>query len=311
MRIRGLAAMAKSRRSRLPVLERVGLDRPFRFMATGRDGQIVARVHEFRKLTRFQIQRLVFKSGSASYCKERLAQLFHHNYLDRLAYAQGPYGSPQIVYALAGRGADFLVHHKGITREDLDWRPRDNHVEPYFIAHLLKVNDVRVAITVAAREHSWPLKWLDERDLNSRLGKHREGTHPLPDGWFQLDGIPIGDTKLRASFALELDRGTTDRRVWQKKIKSYLRWVASGTYSRELKSRGLRVLTVVADVRRPARGVSQLERRLQALKTWTDSVGGDRRIWFTTSSRLEDEDPLMAGVWSVIGKPDYHGLIDV
>ena len=301
------------RRRRRPILRRDPDPPPLRFSPEGRDGFIVEAVYRYRQLTREQIQRLAFPPASTSYAKQRLMLLFHHRYLDRLAYSQGPYGAPRIVYALAERGADYVAQRLGVERAQLDWRPRDNQIEPYFIAHLLAVNEVRISIEQAARQRGWPLEWLDERDLKRRLDLRGRGAQPVPDGWFRLHDLPVTSAKRRASFALELDRGTMDRRAWKSKVQAYLRWIGSGAYARDLGSRGLRVLVVASHVRRVPLVASRtdlLERRLDTLKRWSEEAGGTRLFWFTHSERLASDDPLVDPLWDVARASALQVLIE-
>lgn len=289
------------------------------FGADGRDARILRWVHACRFLTREQLHRLEFPPASTSYVKRRLMLFYQHAYLERLAVPQiGPFGSPRLVYALDTRGAQFLVHSLGIPATELGWRRKDNRVETYFLEHLLAVNDVRIDVHLAAAQQGWGCAWVDDRELRRRLQAARAAhpsrapCTPLPDGYFTLRNLPVQTAHRRASFALEVDRGTMERGAWIDKVRAYRAWVEGGEYRRHFDTTSLRVLVVAVAVRRPshaARAEPSLLRRLEQLVTWTAAGGGGRLFWFTTGAEATQDALFQRPIWRVPSGADRQPLI--
>jgi hypothetical protein len=277
--------------------------------------EIVKAVYGYRVLTTHQIQALLFpsdgKMGISSRCQYRLQLLFHQGYLwrdelpTRLSEGRRP-----LIYFLDTKGAQLLAELAEVELDELDWNPKHNDANHSFLEHLMATNNVRVAVTVAARRLGWSIgKWIDDRGLKSpqmktvvtltgpQGGKRR--TAVVPDGYFVLDN----GTHVYHHF-LEVDLCTVTgeasawgRRDWARKVAAYLEYYRSGQYQAHYGTPSLRVLTVTTG-----------ERRLQNLKAITERVGGKARFWFTT---FEDVDParvLTHPIWQVAGRQGTHTL---
>jgi hypothetical protein len=88
--VKTILAKQRAAATRLPRYWRASVPPPMQL--TARDIRLVRWVHEMRFLTREQIQRLEFTPSTVSYCKRRLALLFHHGYLDRKFVPTAPRG---------------------------------------------------------------------------------------------------------------------------------------------------------------------------------------------------------------------------
>src|SRR5438876_6708507 len=128
---------------------------------TERDCELLRTVNDFRAVRGDQLHRLFFTSRSAA--QYRLQRLFQHEFLDRhfLPVVEGGPAASPTVYTLAKRGAQTLIDQVGLDRRDI--RLRERAFNWRFLDHLLKINEVRVAVLLAAKALGFTLEtWLDE-----------------------------------------------------------------------------------------------------------------------------------------------------
>ena len=156
---------------------------------TDRDKQVIRAVHEFRVLRTDQIQALHF--GSRQTAQDRLSKLYHNGYLERrtIRVVGGAASSPAL-YILDDRGAEVLRSEFG-----MDVRPpkKDKRLGVKFLEHTLDINMVRVAITLAAREHGYEIvDWLDDITLSADYdrvqlpGRQNRSVPVTPDSYFAI-----------------------------------------------------------------------------------------------------------------------------
>jgi hypothetical protein len=291
-------------RMRLPRYRRASS--PPRMQLTARDVRILSAVCDMRFLTREQVQELLFSPSTASYCKRRLALLYHNSYLDRIYVPPlNTFGSTKAIYMLAAKGAGVVARDRKVEVRELAWRPRHNDRELYFLKHTLSINDFRIRLTIAAGERGLSLAWTDERALRRREMKdyvqdpirHGRRLAVVPDGYFTLD-----DGERTSAFALEIDRATVEEKPFKQKVRGYGEWKLSGAYERRYGTKSLRVLWVVADVSRDST-------RLERIKRWTEAEGGRSLFWFSTLDELTSETILGAPVWLKAGSEERHPLL--
>jgi len=290
--------------TRLPRYRRASSPPPMQL--TARDINIVRWVYEMRFLTREQVQRLEFAPSTASYCKRRLALLFHHSYLDRkFIPAPGSFGSTRAIYVLATKGARLLAHESKVDLADLDWRPRDTDRELYFLRHTLAINDFRIYVILAAQRRGLLLDWVNERTLRRRGMKDHvadpkysgEKLAIVPDGYFRLT-----HSDRTAAFALELDRATVEEKPFKAKVRAYGEWKLTGTYERRYGTHSLRVLFVVAPNDRDPH-------RLARVKRWCEAESGRSLFWFAHLSDLDDHTVFTEPIWHVAGRDGRYSLL--
>jgi hypothetical protein len=288
--------------TRLPRYRRAST--PPAMQLTARDIRIVRWVYEMRFITREQIQRLEFSPSTASYCKRRLALLFHNSYLDRkFIPAPNSFGSTKAIYCLASKGAQLLAHE---LKADIDWRPRDAERELYFLRHTLAINDFRVCAILAAQRLSLTLDWVIERTLRRAEMKDYvadprhagEKLAVVPDGYFRLS-----DESKRLSFALELDRSTVEEKPVKTKVRAYGEWKVTGAYQKRFGTDSLRVLFVVASTDRDPQ-------RVERLKRWCEAEGGRSLFWFADASDVNQDSIFSQPIWQVAGRSDKFTLIE-
>lgn len=311
---------ADGKTPRRKVLVRATGDRLPALQLTPRDLAILHGVYVCRALTTPQIQRWFFgeapenRRGPTVRCQTRLARLFHHGYLYRDEQATRlREGRQPLVYFLDRRGAEVVAGYLHVPLRDLDWQPRDNAAGAgqLFLTHLLKTNDVRIALELAAAQSEWQIDpWLDERSLRRRQMKDRvelpdgqgrtRQMAVVPDGYFALLRPDIAfyhfvEIDLRTTIGLS---GRADRRDWARRIQAYVAYHRSGQYQARYGSDTFRVLTVTTD-----------RQRLSHLKTITERVGGKARFWFTTFAALAQANALTAPIWQVAGRSEALALL--
>lgn len=291
--------------TRLPRYRRASTPPPMQL--TARDIRVVTWVYEMRFLTREQVQNLEFSPSTASYCKRRLALLYHNGYVDRkFIPSVGSFGSTRAVYCLTTKGARLVAHEMGSELRVLDWRKRSTHRELYFLKHTLGINDFRICMIRAADHLKFALDWTDERTLR-RLEARDYVADPkiagsrlavVPDGYFRLarDGAEVG-------FALELDRATVEEKPFKAKVRTYGEWKRSGLYRKRYGLNSLRVLFVLAPNPRDPH-------RLARMKRWTEAEGGRSLFWFASLDALAPMSILEARIWQVAGRDGRFALLN-
>jgi hypothetical protein len=263
---------------------------------TPRDIQVVLAVHDHRVLRRDQIQRLLFPSKNTA--NARLHHLHTRGYLARrrLPVAYGA-GSGQALYLLTARGAALVAAERGLDVEGIGWRRGHNHVSALFLEHTLMINDVRIALTLAARAAGGSVEgWVREDGLRATAEPvwiEDEDGRPrrvalVPDAYGELI---LG--RRRAPIYLEVDRATEAQRRWARKVAAYLAHVRAGAYTRRSGRTALRVLTVTTST----------ARRDNLCRTTAGAGGeGAAMFWFTTLDHLTAATALYAPIWQVPGE---------
>ena len=137
--------------TRLPRFTRADPEQRPNFQLTERDIEIVRIVSDNRFVRSTHISQLL--AANHEKISRRLHALYHHAYIDR-PDAQKEYyraGSDKMIYALANRGAQLLIHHHGIEVANVDWSRKNFEAKRAFVLHQLAIVDLRVALILAAR----------------------------------------------------------------------------------------------------------------------------------------------------------------
>lgn len=264
-------------------------------------------------MTAPQIESLFFVPsplcrGVNARCKLRLRLLFHHEYLFRDERpTKLSEGRKPLVYYLDRRGAEYLSQLEG---REVDWNPKDNNVSSPWLEHLLGTNDIRIAVTLAARRDGLAIAtWLDERILKTRQMKDtvilkgenggRERAAVVPDSFFRLE-----TEEMMFHFFLECDMGTvtldaagSGKRDWMRKVRAYLEYYRSGAYEARYGTKDMRILTV-----------TRSGTRMRNLKEVTEAAGGKSRFWFTTFDLIKQADVLRSPIWTVAARQGLYPL---
>src|SRR5258708_6138410 len=254
---------------------------PRRMVLTMRDKQIIIAVFVYRVLRQDQIQRLFQISKNVA--QRILQRLYQHKFLHRL-FLPVIKGSPKTLYVLDIEGAELLAAEFGY--HDLKWYPTSRDLKPLFIDHMSSINDVRIAITLAAQKLGYNIEtWLTENELKAdydyvsiptQRGYKRVSV--IPDSYFILD-TPYGN----AHCLLELDRGTESIEKFQQKVRAYLAYWNNGAYRKRYNTISFQILTVTTG-----------KERLKHLKATTEKLTDTNWLWFGLLSELNADNVLSA-----------------
>lgn len=304
---------------RLKTLQRAETDQLPALRLTKRDGEIIKAVYEHRAMTTPQIEALLFPPngedrayGKKTRCQLRLKLLYHHGYLwrDEQPTKLLTEGKKPLIYRIDKKAFEVLPALLDVEPEEIDWQPRDNQVSDPFLEHLLRTNDVRVAIEVAIKNSPFELvRWRDDRNLKNYHAKDQVTITGPQGGTLTATIIPDSYFHLRTSknlhHFLEVDLGNTvaeasvwGRRDWSRKIRVYNAYHDSGLYKARYQAENFRVLIITTSPRRQA-----------TLKKITEETGGKRRFWFTSFDQLNPQTVLTEPIWQVATKPENEILV--
>lgn len=284
------------------------------FRIQARDVAIVEVVHRMRVLSSEHVAALLFGQldGAGSYCRKRLQLLAEAGYLDRREQLQTrTEGRKPYLYFLAPAGVELLVSELGLEPETIDWRPSYNDVQWPYLRHQLAINDAHVAVSLAAPAVGWRFSdWTDDRMLRKTHterfpvtghdGRIAE-TVVVPDAHFFYEAPdPATGEVNHPQFFLECDLATEvvaarnlQRTSWQRKIRAYQAYFASGAAVARYRTNRIRVLTVTTGAM-----------RLANLKAVTEEEGGRSRYWFTTADALTPATALQEPIWYKAGSSE-------
>lgn len=260
-----------------------------------RDTDVLKAVADYRILRQDHIQQLFFSSKSTA--QYRLSHLYQHGFLQRHFLPVYAGWSPTL-YTLDKRGIALLRQECGIERVSV-WDSENGHE---FLSHTLAINDVRIAITLASQDVDYTLvQWKSEADLKAEYDRvtitnekgKQQSISLIPDSYFTIE-----TSQGKASCFLEMDMGTMTVGRFATKIRAYLAYTQSGEYQKRYQTKSLRVLTITTS-----------QTRCINLKAAAESVGGDRRFWFSTKEQTERETVLHSPIWQVIDSTTPLALV--
>lgn len=273
-------------------------EKPSPLILQSRDREILVTVYGHRFLSSEQIRDMFF--GCTTRSNARMRKLWENEYLDRhyllpLAF----HGSSQTIYSLGPRGVDMVTESLGVDRAEVKRnRDKDCQLNPFFIEHILSINDFRISFQGAVeRHHELQFeRWINERDIQDEYKVHRNGKvikHRIrPDGY----GRYWYKEKLYSCF-LELDRSTETDGKFEGKVRSYMDYRRSGRYRQTFGVRFFRVLVV---------GITA--RRLSNLKRITEGTA-DGLFWFATLGEIR-EGKMFDAIWTRAGQAETCSLLD-
>jgi hypothetical protein len=284
--------------ARLPRHRRVDEPPPMRL--TERDIEIIKTVHDFRVMRGDQIQSLFF--GSQSTASFRLSRLYQHGFLDRhFLSSMGGLASSPPLYTVGAQATAVLRQACGLGPGQIRRPLAKKQLSPLFLEHMMTINTVRVAVTLAARQNEFSLEeWRDDAMLRSDYDRVRIATaggrqrevSVIPDSYFVLR-VPQG----KAHFFLEVDRGTMTTARFRSKVLAYQAYIQSGQYQRRYQTKSLRILTITLS-----------EHRLRNLKQEAEAVSGQPFL-FTTMNRIAPESIFNLPIWNLAGASGWRKLI--
>lgn len=174
------------------------------------------------------------------------------------------------LYTLSPKAAALI----GARLPTLPFRPADKLVGSPFLLHQLKINEVYLTVKYRPLPAGARFRrWLTFREPLSP-------TLPLiPDGYCELELAGA----IHPVF-IEVDLGTEDRSVWQKKFQFYLQLAISGQFERMFGQPRFRVLAITTT-----------ERRVANIRTAAAKLT-DKVFWFSSFETIS-RDGFWSSVW--------------
>ena len=172
-----------------------------------------------------------------------------------------------------------------------------------FLRHELEVRDVRVWITLAARERpDGELRaWRDGADAAIGLGRDRPPVAARPDARFACGLGTLGGRDAVLVGLVEVDRGTErGEQRWREKLEAYGHLFAGGALKEATGYTSARVLVVCPDARRRD-GLADLVAREAS-----PALAG--RFWMAERGVLDLAD-LRAPLWRQVGSTLLRPLV--
>jgi len=275
--------MAGKRQSRFERLKK-----PSPIILQPRDREIMLCVHEFRFLTREQIQRL-FDFNCVTRANIRLRKLYDHGYLSR-HFLPTVRGSSRAVYFLGPKGMEIISEGLGLDISTLKLNRKG--FKDLFLNHQLALNEARIAITLTIKEKAQMSLdcWLNEDACLQEYGRRRGIIRP--DAYFRF----FNNGRIY-SFFLEVDRSTMSHSRFRLRIQSYLEYAQSGYYQARYGVRYFRVLIITITLER----LFNLKRLIEGL---TNKI-----FWFTTMDQIRSRN-VFQSIWYRAGRDGLFPLVE-
>ena len=293
--------------------------------------QILYWLLKLRFMSTEQLARLLYSAGSLKYAERQLRRMYDAGYIDRFPVPafelwgrnRGSYGAARAIHCLDEAGARFLSEQFGVTRQEVDWRPRHNH-QPGMLDHTLATNDTLITAMVAAKRQDWQLEVIQsEREINHKRG-HDRVVDPLTGKRVTVKADAVCRLALPAGegiyFSLELDRGTEGMKKIKAKARAHAAHYKSGLYQKRFGTTSNRILFVVADVRDPVRAqptneaewCERLAERAASIKQWIEAAvdARDQRLfWIADRRQLTPTTFFQGRVWLRPGRAEPQPLL--
>jgi Replication-relaxation len=233
--------------------------------------------------------------------RRRLQYLYHGGFVQRRRLSDGE----PIAYALGNLGADELMLHYGIDRQEIEWTTKNRENSERYIRHALMVTHLRHAVVVSQRD--WPDLTLELWDPGGAfLAKVqyqdtvRTASGPRTqdvDGVVKPDSLFVMKSPTqRIHNFLEADRSTMTNARYLTKLKAYYAFYA--TYVRDSRSspiKQMRVLTITKsearkdNLRKIAQQISPEAKGLFWFICEKAYLGNPQQIFENTWQTLEDD----------------------
>jgi len=274
-----------------------------------------------------------FKAGSkaiANRLSKLARQKMGQTYLQRIGY---PYrlGTQPSVYTLEEKAARTLADHRGYDLSELIRQIRytqkyfgSKSAKQFFLEHRLGINDFRVALLVALRQHP-KVDWLRDENqipywiepatkdeqtitviptrediptINNRLiTKPNHKLHRTPDATFILN-LEQDHT---IAYIYERDRGTETHSRVATKLLCYFKWWQSKQHHQLFGTKHLKVLVETENELRLKNMIEQAALKINHNK-------GSGLFYFTTTDQVNLDDPahLLDPIWIIGQDKEYN-----
>ncbi len=168
------------------------------------------------------------------------------------------------------------------------------------LAHDLKINDFRLAVTLAAAASPRfeLIQWISEYELSQQFK-----TRGRLDGFFRLrrpsPTRPGQVEELAVLPEIDMANHPLDRFV-KRKVKPALSFVGSAKYEQ-----AFGVLYGTCFI------ITTSQQRLENLKAKTEEAGGNGRFYFTTFDEVHENTVLTASIWQLAGSGSRFSLANL
>jgi len=276
-----------------------------------------------------------FKAGAkgiANRLSKLARQKLGHNYLKRIGY---PFrlGTQPSVYTIEEKAARVLADQRGYDLSELLTQIRytekyfgSRSYKQFFLDHRLGINDFRVALIVALRQHQ-TADWLrnekkipywvepttrddqkitvtptreDIPTINGRLiAKPNHKLHRTPDATFILK--PNKNQAHTTAHIYERDRGTETHARVATKLLCYFKWWQDKQHQQLFGTKHLKVLVETENEKRLKNMIEQAALKINHGK-------GSRIFWFTTTDKitLDNPDNTLQPIWTIGHQNEYR-----
>ena len=250
-------------------------------------------------LSQRQIRRRFFPDCTSTWPESRLLHYYDHRLVNKFdaSFVNGEQLG-EIVYTLDTTGARYLSHELGIRYKALRWRRQPRWLT---LAHDLKLNDFRIAVTLAAKAspHFALVKWISEFELLQMEKKGRK-MPGRPDGFMFLrrPSPTLHGKKEELALLVEIDNANHPLgRFVKRKVKPLLKFIGSPAYEQTF---GVRYGACFV--------ITTGQRRLDNLKAGTEEAGGNGRFYFTTFDQVQQGSVLHKPIWHMAGSQDAFAI---
>ena len=265
-------------------------------MPTQATAQLLKGIHAFEgMLSQRQITDLFFPGCTSTWPATRLNHYFDHHLVNKFdaSFVNGMQLG-EIVYTLGTAGAQYVARELASDLDSFSWRKQPRWLT---LAHDLKLNDFRIAVTrAAAQDAQFELaRWLSEHELSQDTSLPGR-----PDGFFILRRQSPTQYGRVEELALlpELDNSNHSlSRFVRKKVKPALKFVGSPAYERRF---GVPYGAYFVVTTGPG--------RLENLKRKTEEAGGSGLFYFTTFDQVTQDSVLTASIWQLAGSTKRYAL---
>jgi hypothetical protein len=255
---------------------------------------LLAIYHHEGILSQRQILKNFFPGKTKSWPEARLQHYFDHRLLNKFnaEWVNGEH-LKETVYTLGTIGARYLAHYLEVDFTSFTWRNKPRWMT---LAHDIKLNDLRLAVTAEAKRLKGfeLVRWLSEFEL------HQNHKIPgRPDGFCLLRRTsPTAEGQLEElALLVEIDNATHPlRRFIQRKVKPALKFIGSAEYERIFGVPGGAYFVATTGLK-----------RLANLKSQTEQAGGAGRFYFTTFDQIE-KGVLDRPIWQMAGSDEQLSI---
>jgi len=273
------------------------------------DMSLLYTVYRYYFVSVEQVTRALYKPGSLTTVRNRLASLEKRGFLLSLYYPTIRKGNSPKIYTIAREGLNVLKEQEYDVPSR--FRPVEQKEKTYFfLKHTLSVNDVLIACTNI--EKSYPgiklVKMIHERQLKLEPEKYpigifneqgklvKEETFTLiPDAFVEFH-IEHEKGRWRSCVLFELDRGTTEAKRFKKKIRAYLTYLKTGRFTKKYKARSV---TIAYPTTAGNERVEQMQEwtRDELIKTNDAREFGNTFVFTALPDQFDSEWLLLCNVW--------------